>query len=174
MKGSREAVETLRGINMPTVSTKYGSFAIPILPSHVRPRIKETKNGVHLVWDNKRNPAIIARRAEGIDTPFQQFDIMLKKGGSSLDHIRYAVRLHQKDKGWSYGRTREYTINFRDRTIEGMRLDTAAQYGDPWESAADDRYKFDVEMDETDDMTADGKHAVGHDVTALIRIKDVR
>ena len=174
VKGSRDAVETLRGINMPTVSTKYGSFAIPILPANVRPRIKETKNGVHLVWDNKRNPAIIARRAEGINTPFQRFEILLKKGGNSIDHIRYAARLHKGDKGWSYGRTREHSFTFRGRTINGMRLDTAVQTDDPWTAAADDRYNIDVDMSGTDDdMTYDGKHPVGHDVTALVRVKDV-
>lgn len=173
VKGSREAIDTLASINMPTVKTKYGSFAIPILPSSVRPRIRETKSGVHLVWDNKHNPTILARRAEGIDVPFQQMEILLKKGGSSLGHLRYAARLHKNNRGWSYGRTREYRFTTGGIDVEGMRFDTAAQNTDPWQAAADDRYNINVELDD-DDTTSDGKHEIGHDVTALIRVRDVQ
>ena len=166
LKTSRAAVDTLRGINVPTVSTKYGDFAIPILPSYANPRVKESKNGVHLVWDNKTNPNIAARRAQGINTPTQTKEIILKKGGNSLDHIRYAAKLHRKDKGWSYGRVRETVYGYKDATITGYRLDTAVEYTDPWASAADDRYNVsEIEHEEE-------KHEIGHDVTALIRVRD--
>lgn len=157
---SDAAADTLRGVNIPVIKTKYGNQMWFPLGAKSSVRVRETKHGVFVTWDSTKQPGNRAKE--------NYYEIILKKGGNSFDHVKYAKKLDRKDHGYSYGKVRESVFHSASKgDLHAFTLDLTRLVTDPYMAAMDahqsERLSWDM------DTVSDGKIERTQSVTALIR-----